>query len=195
MKSVIEKTKIQLSDIRTFCQINRGGLDKIIYLYLLRTCGEESGERRSNQIFNKIFTFAIFNFQLAFLSFTSRGKFLAIYQPPWPFGLGIFWTPLVMPFNPICQVIGGTDVIGTIILGLDYVNIVRHKQKSLSRLWIEGNRLNIKVAGTTRLEPPTFPLFKRDGLIKDSMKTLLFLRFFLLSRFVAGDRSSNWSVD
>jgi hypothetical protein len=89
---------------------------------------------RSNQILDEIFAFAIFDFYLVFLGFTPRGMFSMIYKPPGTFGLGIFRTPLVMPFNPICQIIGRADVVRTIILGLDYVNIERHKQKSLSRL-------------------------------------------------------------
>jgi hypothetical protein len=84
---------------------------------------------RSNQILDEIFTFAIFDFYLVFLGFTPRGIFSMIYQAPWTFGFGVFRTPLVMPFNPICQIIGGADVIRTIILGLDYVNIERHNQK------------------------------------------------------------------
>ena len=51
---------------------------------------------------------------------------LGIDQFPRPFGLGVFSPPLVVPFEPIPQVVGRANVIGSVLLALKDIKMIGH---------------------------------------------------------------------
>ena len=106
-------SRMDMRDVLTRTELQLKFGDKLFY------------ESRSLFLFNLIFT--------SDGTGTVRVEFKK-YQFPWSLGFSVLRTPLVMPFNPILEIVGGADVVAAVFEALKYVDMERHKQKSLSRL-------------------------------------------------------------
>jgi len=109
-----------------------------------------------HQSLNEIFAFTLFYFIFAFYGTCAVRVFLGVDYFPWTLGFRVLRSSLIMPVESRFYILCGTDVVGTILEALDYVNKVRHGASGGIK---KGARLRsnplILLAGTTRLELAT----------------------------------------
>ncbi len=85
-----------------------------------------------------------------------------IHKLPWALVFRVFRPALVVTLKPLLYVLRRANVITAVFLAPENVNVIHYttNKKGVHRF---GESL-IKMAGATRLELATFPLYKRDVL-------------------------------